>query len=195
MTTYAYEAFASGSSPSADRVASITQSPVTGSSGSQVTSFEYDELGRRKKVYLPDHTSGTPKTVTTTFDAAGRVATVRGSAGARTQPVDYTYDNQGRMKTLTTYQGESGSTLTGAATTEWKYNPHRGWLDEKRYQDTSASTGSAAANSGPTYTYTHGGKPATREWRRNNAGSSTRTRTTYTYNEGVICGRPSTTTR
>ncbi|TXI90113.1 MAG: hypothetical protein E6Q40_01365 [Cupriavidus sp.] len=44
----------------------------------------------------------------------------------------------------------------GTATTTWTYNAKRGWLDSKRYQDTT----------GPSYTYTPGGKLAKRTWQR-----------------------------
>ncbi len=181
VTTYTYEDFATGDNPSADRIASITQTSGSGSPTSLIAGFEYDELGRRKVVHLPDYPTDSTKKVTTTYDAAGRVATIR---GARTYPVDYTYDSQGRMLTLTTYQTESGTTVGNPATTKWKYNPYRGWLDEKQYTTPGSTTGNAEADTGPSYTYTHGGKLATRAWRRSIPSSSTtRATTTYTYNE------------
>ncbi|HLA79714.1 MAG TPA: hypothetical protein VJU18_19230, partial [Vicinamibacteria bacterium] len=76
-----------------------------------------------------------------------------------------TYDEQGRVKTLKTWQDFAGN--SGMAVTTWSYNPQRGWLDNKRYAD----------DQGPTYTYWPSGRLKTRVWAR----TPTIT-TTYTYN-------------
>ena len=73
--------------------------------------------------------------------------------GARTYEVSYTYDSQGRKKTMTT--GTVGS--TGAcATTTWNYDEASGSLVSKRYAD----------NTGPTYAYTPAGRLSSRTWAR-----------------------------
>ncbi len=84
-------------------------------------------------------------------------------------PVEYAYDTQGRVKTMTTWQGFAAS--TGAAVTTWSYHTNRGWLLSKRYNDSK----------GPDYTYTAGGRLQSRQWWRTVSGS-TRLTTTNTYN-------------
>ncbi len=123
-----------------------------------------------------------PKT-TFTYDGNGRLETVTRSdggvvslsywpnglkrrvAGAGTYPVEYRYDAQGRMKTLTTWQDYAGD--TGRAVTTWDYDAQRGWLNAKRYAD----------GMGPSYSYTPGGRMRTRVWARG-------TTTTYRYAPG-----------
>ena len=75
-------------------------------------------------------------------------------SGARTYPVEYTYDAQGRMKTMTTWS--DFSQRKGARTTTWNYDPQRGWLAAKLYPD----------NQGPTYEYYTSGKVKSRKWAR-----------------------------
>src|SRR4029077_17921858 len=83
--------------------------------------------------------------------------------GRRTYPVAYTYDVQGRVNTMKTWQNFSGN--SGTATTTWNYDSYRGFLSNKRYAD----------NTGPNYTYTAAGRLATRVWARGIT-------TTYSYN-------------
>jgi len=104
--------------------------------------------------------------VTTEYYPTGQV---KKTAGARTYPVEYTYDPQGRVKTLKTWQNHGGN--SGVAVTTWNYNPQRGWLDNKRYADSPASGGQA----GPSYTYKPSGRLLTRTWARG-------VTTTYGYN-------------
>ncbi len=85
--------------------------------------------------------------------------------GSRTYPVQYTYDAQGRVKTMTTWQNFASQ--TGAATTAWNYDQYRGFLTGKIYTN----------GIGPSYTYTPAGKLATRLWAR---GITTR----YSYGAG-----------
>src|SRR5690606_19070940 len=124
----------------------------------QTTTFAYDAVGRTETVTHPD--SGV---VTTTYWPTG--ATKR-TSGARMYPVEYTYDSQGRVKTLTTWQDFAGD--AGKAVTTWNYDAQRGWLENKRYHD----------NTGPSYTYEPSGRLATRTWARTPGVT-----TTYTYNE------------
>jgi hypothetical protein len=44
--------------------------------------------------------------------------------GSRTYPVEYTYDTQGRMKTMKTWQDFAGN--SDIATTTWHCDPYRG---------------------------------------------------------------------
>src|SRR5690606_28618849 len=97
---------------------------------------------------------------TTTYWPTGLVKRV---SGARQYPVEYSYDPQGRVKTLTTWQDFSGE--TGEAVTTWNYSATRGWLDNKRYDD----------DTGPDYTYTAAGRLLTREWARSGAITTTYT--------------------
>jgi hypothetical protein len=43
------------------------------------------------------------------------------TSGSRTYPVQYTYDAQGRMRTMKTWQNFGGN--SGTATTRWNYHP------------------------------------------------------------------------
>ena len=113
---------------------------------SQVTTFAYDTAGRQSTVTQPDAT-----VVTQEFYPNGLVKMVTGS---RSYPQQFTYDAQGRIKTLTTWQDYVAD--TGAAVTTWNYDPARGWLANKRYAD----------NDGPSYTYWPSGRLKTRTWAR-----------------------------
>jgi RHS repeat-associated protein len=129
----------------------------------QVTGYTYDSAGRPASVTQPDG-----GVVTTEYYPTGQVKKV---TGARTYPVEYTYDPQGRVKTLTTWQNYA--TSAGAAVTTWNYTPDRGFLQSKRYAD----------NTGPSYTYKPSGRLLTRMWARgvvctygyNSAGDHVRT--------------------
>jgi RHS repeat-associated protein len=123
----------------------------------QTTTYHYDNAGRPDLVTLPDAT-----VVNTTYWPTG--ATKR-TWGSRTYPTEYTYDPQGRVKTLTTWQ--DFATAAGAAVTTWNYNAQRGWLDNKRHND----------NTGPAYTYKPSGRLQTRVWARTPSIT-----TTYGYN-------------
>ena len=85
--------------------------------------------------------------------------------GSRTYPVEYTYDPQGRMKTMKTWQDFTGN--AGTAITTWNYDSQRGWLLSKDYPD---PTTGAAGTTGPDYTYTAGGRLKTRTWARTGTG-------------------------
>jgi len=139
----------------ADQVSGIvTPVPASGQSAQVTTNF-FDNLGRVIATKLPDNTY-----ITNKFGLSGLLTNTYGS---RTYPVAYTYDAQGRMKTMKTWTNFTSN--LGAATTTWNYNAYRGWLDNKRYPD----------NTGPSYTYTPAGRLQTRLWAR---GANT----TYSYN-------------
>lgn len=145
-----------------DRVRSVTSpDPDATRSGPgydpQVTTYAYDAAGRVEKVALPDGGE-----VHTTYWPNGQV---RRTWGTRTYPTEYSYDDQGRMQTLTTWQDFANE--GGQATTTWHYDPQRGWLDRKTYAD----------GRGPTYGYTAAGRLARRTWVREGG-----IETTYRYN-------------
>jgi RHS repeat-associated protein len=125
----------------------------------QVTSYTYDVAGRVSAVTQPDG-----GIVNTIYYPTGAV---KRTWGARTYPVEYTYDTQGRLKTLATWQNFAGD--SGRAVTTWNYDPVRGWLLNKRYAD----------NTGPSYIYTPAGRLKTRTWARSPAVT-----TTYNYGAG-----------
>ena len=119
-TTYTYD--------NADRTTSV-------SANSQTTSYSYDELGRQTQLTLPD--SGT---VNSEYFGTGEL---KKTYGARTYPVQYTYDYAGRMKTMQTWQNFAGN--SGTATTSWNYDAARGFLASKVYNDSSSVTYSNSA--------------------------------------------------
>lgn len=112
----------------------------------QVTTLGYDEQGRENLVIQSDGTE-----VHTAYFPSGQV---KRTWGSRIYPVEYGYDAQLRLKTLTTWQDFAGD--SGKATTRWNYHAQRGWLTEKRYAD----------DTGPSYTYTAAGRIKTRVWAR-----------------------------
>jgi RHS repeat-associated protein len=140
----------------ADQVSgTATPAPAAGQ-GSQVTTNFFDNMGRIWKTTFPDNTS-----VTNEFYPTGLL---KRTYGSRTYPVAYGYDAQGRVKTMTNWT--SFATGAGARVTTWNYDTFRGWLANKTYD---------ANTTGPTYTYTAGGRLQTRLWARG-------TNTTYSYN-------------
>ena len=153
-TSYSYDA--------SDRLhTATTPDPDASRSGSgydpQTTTYGYDAMGRTTSVTQPDG-----GVVNTTYYLHGAVNRTWGS---RTYPVEYTYDIQNRVKTLTTWQDFAGD--TGKAVTTWNYTNERGFLQNKRYQD----------GTGPSYTYKPSGRLQTRTWARTPAITCT-----YSYN-------------
>jgi len=153
-----------------DQIASITSpDPDPGNSGAgldpQLTSYHYDDRGRRERVTHPDgaetHTSYYPSGL------------VKRIWGARTYSVEYLYDPQGRRIQMTTWKDFDGE--SGVATTAWDYDSQRGWLSQKRYPD--PATGSPVSSGATTYTYTDAGRLETRTWARGIV-------TTYDYGDG-----------
>lgn len=180
-----------------DQIATVTTPDPDGAGPqvAQVATYFYDAVGRQWKTVLPDGTE-----VYTSYFPDGQV---KEQSGSRTYPTAYTYDAQGRIKTLKTRQGgATWAAATGVATTTWTYDPLSGLLANKRYTDAN----------GPDYTYTPGGRLFTREWAR--AVGAARLKSTYgytnageletqTYNDGITppvtytydrAGRPETAT-
>ena len=135
----------------ADQITStVTPAPT------QTTTNYFDSMGRVWKTTLPDNTS-----VTNEFYPAGLL---KRSYGSRALPVGYSYDAQGRIKTMTNWSGFA--TFSGARVTTWNYDGYRGFLSNKVYE---------GGIPGPTYAYTSAGRLQTRAWARGIT-------TTYTYN-------------
>ena len=159
----------------ADQVRTVT-TPDPGT-GQQVTTTDYDNMGRVISVLHPDN-----KTTTTRYYQNGLVQRV---FGARTYPVEYAYDYAGRISTMTTFSTFSAATETGTEprTTRWNYHSKRGWLASKDYPGPSSGDPPAvedAGIAGPKYEYTSGGRLKKRIWLRTNT-SGLRVATVYTY--------------
>jgi RHS repeat-associated protein len=124
-----------------------TTSPAPGTGGAaQITTTAYDNLGRATNVVYPDGNKLSQEYFLTGL--------LKKSFGSRTYPVEYSYDAQGKMKTMKTWQNFAGN--TGTNTTTWVYNNERGWMTNKVYSD----------GNGPRYTFTAGGRLKTRVWAR-----------------------------
>jgi RHS repeat-associated protein len=142
-----------------DEVASTTTPAPGGGGGAQTTSIVYDAAGRQDIVTLPDGGQ-----VDYDYYPTGSLQKV---SGARTYTVQYAYDAQGRLTTQTTNPGAAEQ-----QTTTWAYEPGTGRLANKTLPGGSSTS----------YTYTTGGRTAT----RTNARGIV---TTYTHNPaGDITG-------
>jgi hypothetical protein len=118
-TTYGYN--------NANQGTSVTAPNLGTGEAPQVTTTFFDTLGRAVGQQLPDGT-----TTTNLYFPTGLLQKTWGS---RIYPVEYTYDAQGRMRTMKTWQSFAGN--AGTATTRWNYDGYRGWLASKDYPDPS----------------------------------------------------------
>jgi len=123
---------------------------------SETTTTAYDTMLRPYSVTQPDGNM-----VFSTYLLTGELGLQHGS---RTYPVAYTYDYAGRMQKMTNWSDYVFNPSTTARMTTWNYDSQRGWLTSKAYDD----------GHGPSYTYTHAGRLASRSWVRGVA-------TTYGY--------------
>ena len=129
----------------------------------QVTRYYYDGAGRKNRETEPDN-----QDLYSSYTLKGQLEQ---TWGARAYPTKYTYDAQGRIRTLTTRQGGTDwVNATGIALTTWNYYATSGLLENKRYSD----------NIGPDYTYTPGGRLQTKKWARDKIGGG-RITATYGY--------------
>ena len=119
--------------------------------------FGYDALGRPNVERLSDGSY-----TYTEYNLRGEQTKKHGS---QTYFQEYTYDNAGRVKTLTTDQDTDAP--GGEAVTTWNYHAQRGWLTSKVYDDSK----------GTQYTYSDAGRLHTRAWHRG-------VTTTYAYDNG-----------
>ncbi|MEG2076344.1 MAG: hypothetical protein RRY34_07560, partial [Victivallaceae bacterium] len=142
---------------------------LTQSVNGQITSFEYDVMGRQTKVTAPGG-------VVTNYQyyPTGELKRVDGSE----YPVEFSYDELGNKKTMKTYKD-----ATTPQVTTWNYN-NRNFLISKVYAD----------GTGPSYTYNADGQMVTRSWVRQINGTPLTTTysydnagrmTGYAYNDGV----------
>ncbi len=138
-----------------DELLSETRPAPPSGGGDLVTAYTYDALGNRLTQTLPDG-----GVTTNEYHLRGNL--LKKSSGSQTYTQEYTYDPQGRMKTLTT------AGAAGPSVTTWNYDPARGWLAAKVYHD----------GQGPAYTYTAAGRLLTRLWARGIT-------TTYGYDNAV----------
>ena len=138
----------------ADRVVTMTD-PL-----SQSTTNHYDILGRIWKVDYPDGGS-----LTNVYDAKGNLAL---SYGSRQFPVGYGYDRLDRVTSMTNWTEYPGS---GARVTQWQFS-NRGFLTNKVYADQSRMA----------YTYTAGGKLASKIGRQITSSYGDWVEVLYSYN-------------
>jgi len=129
-----------------DPIAMTTPPPGTGQPV-QTTGYQYDYAGRVTVVSHPDGT-----TLSNQYEPTGLLSS---RAGARSYPVEYRYDAQGRMTNLITWQDHAQD--AGRAVTRWEYDSKRGFLVRKTYADT---------NSFILYTNTPAGRLHSRTWAR-----------------------------
>jgi hypothetical protein len=123
----------------------ILRTRGTGGSA-QTTRTSFDAMGRATNILQPDGTSK----ITAYF----LTGLPKKKYGSRDYPVEYTYDPQGRLKTMTTWTNFAASGT--AAVSAWHYDANRGWLTNKVYADSQ----------GTKYSYTDGGCLSTRLWAR-----------------------------
>jgi RHS repeat-associated protein len=140
----------------ADQISGTFTPSPDGIQPPQVSTNYFDNIGRVWKTTLPDNTS-----VTNEFYVTGLL---KRAYGSRAYPVAYSYDSQGRVRSMTNYA--SFSSGGGPRVTTWNYDTYRGLLAGKVYDGGVV---------GPQYTYTKAGRLQTRLWARGIT-------TTYGYN-------------
>lgn len=114
---------------------SVTGVTVTAGSLCQSTYTFFDSMGRRWKTVAPDGGA-----VTNSYSARGELLQ---QDGARTYPASYSYTDQGRLSTLSTYRNGLGGS---ADVTSWLYDSQRGWMTAKVYADSSTNNYQYLAN-------------------------------------------------
>lgn len=132
----------------ADQVTSLTTPAPAAGQAPQVTRAEYDLLGRAWRITQPDGSA-----ITNLYFPSGLT---QKTYGVGTYPVAYTYDSQGRMTGMTTWQNAVNG--TGAATTTWTYDVRRGWLLRKSHAGENDASND--------YDYTAAGRLRRRNWER-----------------------------
>ena len=137
-----------------DKVASVT-TPIPGvGQSAQTTTYLFDSMGRATNIVRPDNGR-----VTNVYSLRGEL---KQTSGARTYPVHYDFDSQGRMTNMMTWTNFALN--GGARITAWHYHPTSGFLQSKTYPDGKSVS----------YNYTLSGKLQSRTWARG-------TNSTYLY--------------
>lgn len=95
---------------------SVTTPAPSEGEAAQTTTTEYDASVRPSKITYPDG-----GVVRKEYYPNGALKAIY---GARTYPVEYSNDAQGRMQTMTTYQDYTKR--QGASTTTWQYDARLG---------------------------------------------------------------------
>lgn len=121
-----------------DRVLTVTTPAPGPGLVAQTTTHAYDSMGRETVTTLPDNSQ-----VTNEWFLTGNH---KKRSGSQVPTVEYTYDSQGRVKTMTT-TGQAGP-----ATTTWTYQATTGSLTTKTYADGDTIS----------YTYSSAGRLLTR---------------------------------
>jgi hypothetical protein len=137
---------------------------IRGDKGEEsTTTFSYDESGQETQVNV-----GGKNRLTREYILTGEIKTVSGEGLPLSE---YTYDYAGRTKSVRTWRKLSDPQSSSVVT--WDYDPRRGWLIRKTFED----------QPGPTYEYSPGGKLRKRIWARQiSADCATRIATEYKYN-------------
>lgn len=130
----------------ADQLTSVLTPAPDALSAAQTTTYYYNNMGWLSGQRLADGTG-----LTNFYTDRGELYQ---SYGSQSYPTEYSYDAQGRLKTLKTWQNFAGN--SGTATTTWSYDQYRGFPTGKTYQ----------GGVGHTYSYTTAGRPSVRTWAR-----------------------------
>jgi len=131
--------------PGKNRLASETDA------AGHATSFAYVPAGQPGAGAVQSVTAADGGVTTTDYDLLGRVVK---RSGARTYPVEFTYNAYGERATLTTWQDHAGT--QGAAVTTWTHDAATGLLTSQ----------TDAQNRSVNYTYDAAQRLLTRTWAR-----------------------------
>ena len=148
--------------------------------GGRTTAYKFDKAGRTVEIDQPDTLDAGGATVAnvthTSYYPSGEISAVWGDQTNATYRI---YDEQNRLTGLRTYRSlahgvQPAVGTSGYDSTSWSYDSQRGWLIAKRDH----------ASLGADYTYTPGGRLASRKWARLVGG--TRVTTEYEYDAGKV---------
>ncbi len=178
-TTYAYDALGRRTGVNDPR----TGTTVTHYDADGRVDYVQDGAGHRTR-FGYDPQTGRRTSQTDALDKVTRYAYNPGGQVTRTwgdepYPVQYIYDDYGRMSAMHTYRtqegfdGESFPEAAAGDTTLWHYDEATGLLEAKEYADGSRVS----------YTYTTGSRLQTRTWARQDSGQPLVT--TYNYDPGT----------
>lgn len=184
--TFGYDALGRPKTSTDPRTGTSTTTYVAGTS---LVATVTDANNVTQATYAYEDETGRVSSIVNALNKVGYFSyTTRGEKfrewGQTTTPVEYSYDDLGRMKTMKTFRGgvgwtddewpgtggNAGASPGTADITTWNYNPSSGLLTSK----------TDAANKSVDYTYTNAGQIYTRKWVRIQSGSD-RVTATYAY--------------